>query len=433
MSILHQVLEAKIPEWREQTKSLVSEHADASISGVTVKQAFGGMRGVEALICDTSDVDPQEGVSIRGHPIRDLAEESCETVLFLLMTGQRPNGDQVARLRNDLDKRSDVPDYVWDVLRDLPSEMHPMSMISTALMACERESEFARQYDEGLPKDRHWEAILEDVLCILGRMPMLAAGTYRAKFGGTLPVELSPEANFDYAENLAGAIDPPNDDGTFGEALRLYLVMHCDHEGGNVSANTTTTVASALSNPYLALAAGLNGLAGPLHGRANQQCLRFVHELIEEFHAVPNDDELRAFVEGRLEQGRVIPGFGHAVLRATDPRFTALHEFGKTHCENHLPFQVVDRLYHVVPEVLKQQGKAKNPYPNVDAVSGSIMDSYGIREMSFYTVFFGVSRAMGLLSQVLMERAMMMPIRRPKSVTTDWIREHVGANADRSG
>jgi len=216
------------------------------------------------------------------------------------------------------------------------------------------------------------------------------------------------------------------DNKTFDELLRLYLVIHSDHEGGNVSAHTTHLVGSALSDPFLSFSAGLNGLAGPLHGLANQEVLRFIMQLQETFggKAVSNQEVEKA-VWDILKSGRVVPGFGHAVLRKTDPRYTAQQEFALKHLPNDPLFRVVKQLFEVVPGVLTEHGKTKNPWPNVDAHSGVLLQHYNLKEENYYTVLFGVSRALGVLAQLVWDRALGFPIERPKSVTTEWILKEV--------
>jgi citrate synthase len=204
-------------------------------------------------------------------------------------------------------------------------------------------------------------------------------------------------------------------------------MLHCDHESGNVSANTCHTVGSALSDAYYAVSAGLNGLAGPLHGLANQECLRFVLDVQWRFNGMPTEEQLTDMCWELLNSGKVIPGYGHAVLRVVDPRFTAFHNFGLQHCSDDIPFKLVDMLFRVAPKVLLEHGKAKNPWPNVDAASGALLYHYGITEFSYYTVLFSVSRAMGMLAQLILNRALGTPITRPKSVSTDWIRKTVQA------
>jgi citrate synthase len=288
----------------------------------------------------------------------------------------------------------------------------------------ERESEFRKQYTEGMTKTDYWKPALEDALTLLARLPGVAAGVYRIRFNkGDL---ISPRKDLDWGANYAHMLGIPDPTGEFANLMRLYLTLHSDHEGGNVSANTCHTVGSALSDPYYAVSAGLNGLAGPLHGLANQECLKFVLAIKDKYGGVPTDEQLKEFAWETLNSGQVIPGYGHAVLRVTDPRFAAFREFGNRACPDDDVFQIVDKMFQLIPDILKEHGKAKNPYPNVDAGSGSLLYHFGLTEFPYYTVLFGVSRAMGMLSQLVINRALGTAITRPKSVQTDWVIAQVG-------
>jgi len=215
-------------------------------------------------------------------------------------------------------------------------------------------------------------------------------------------------------------------DAAFTELVRLYLTLHSDHEGGNVSAHATHLVGSALSDPYLSFSAGMNGLAGPLHGLANQECLSWTVELYNKLGKKDVSNEvLEQAVWDTLNSGQVVPGFGHAVLRKTDPRYTAQREFALKHLPNDPLFKLVSQLYSVVPGVLEKHGKTKNPWPNVDAHSGCLLTHYGMTEENFYTVMFGVSRALGVLASLVWSRALGFPIERPKSVTSQWVSQNI--------
>jgi citrate synthase len=384
-------------------------------------------------VCDTSVVEPDKGLVVRGNPIGNLKDRLPEEIFYLLCTGELPDKEAMASLHKEFRDRAAVPSYIWDVLKALPSDTHPMAMFSTAILAMERESVFRKRYSEGMHKTDYWEPTLEDALRLIAVLPGIAAGIYRihTRKGEPLPHNLDLDWGADYAAML-GLPDPT---GEFRNLIRLYMTLHCDHEGGNVSAFTCHTVGSALSDPFYAVSAGMNGLAGPLHGLANQECLHFVLEIRNKYKGVPTDDQLRDFVLETLNSGRVIPGYGHAVLRVTDPRFTAFHEFGDRVCPNDEIFRIVDRLFHVTPEILKGTGKVKDPWPNVDAGSGSLLYLFGLTEFDYYTVLFGVSRALGMCSQLVLNRLLGTPITRPKSVSTDWVIKAataVGAQAAQS-
>jgi citrate synthase len=426
MSTLKEVFAAQVPALREEVKDINAQYGDKVVSEVTVGQAYGGMRGVIAMICDTSVVNSDTGLIIRGRPILDLTDKWPEEIFWLLLTGQEPSKDEAAGLRRQMLEHSAVPDYVWSVLEALPADSHPMTMLNTAVLALQHESEFSRRYHE-MAKTEYWEAAYDDALRLLGMLPAIAAGVYRLRYNKG--ARLVPDTQLDWAANFVHLLGLDNQSEECRNMMRLYLTLHCDHEGGNVSALTCHTVGSALSDPYLAVCAGLNGLAGPLHGLANQECLAFVLQLHERFGGVPTHDQVREVCWELLNSGQVIPGYGHAVLRAEDPRFTAFYAFGKRYCGDGAIFKTVQALYETAPEVLKEQGKAKNPWPNVDAGSGALLYHYGLTETGYYTVLFSVSRAMGLLSQLIINRALGTPITRPKSVSTAWIKQQVGASA----
>merc|ERR1712093_888177 len=201
---------------------------------------------------------------------------------------------------------------------------------------------------------------------------------------------------------------------TFKDLIRLYMVIHSDHEGGNVSAHATHLVGTALSDPYLSFSAGMNGLAGPLHGLANQEVLKFLVDLQEELKGEElSNENFAAHCKSILDSGRVIPGYGHAVLRKTDPRYPAQREFALKHLPDDKLFKLVSQLYEVVPDVLLAAGKAKNPWPNVDAHSGCLLQHYNLKEENYYTVMFGVSRALGVLAQLVWDRALVSPSSAP--------------------
>ncbi len=423
MSKLQERLAQQIPGIRDTVKALQKEQGAKVISQVTVEQAYGGMRGVKSLVCDTSEVPPDKGLIIRGIPVAQLTEKLPEEVLWLLLTGELPKKDELDDLQAELRKRAKVPEYVWAVMKAMPPDSHPMVMFNTAILVMEKESVFRQRYDAGMKKDEYWIPSLEDTLNIIARLPAVAAGIYRMRFnkGDRIPSNPSLDWGADYVHML-GIPDPK---GEFAKLMKLYLVLHSDHESGNVSAMTTATVNSALSDLYYSLSAGLNGLAGPLHGLANQECLAWVLEVNKKFGGSPTHDVLKKFAEETLSSGRVIPGYGHAVLRITDPRFDAFLAFGKKYCAGDPVFDTVAKVFEVVPDILKQIQKIKDPWPNVDAGSGALLYRYGLTEFPYYTVLFSVSRALGVCSQAVIARGMGLAITRPKSVTTKWIQAEV--------
>jgi citrate synthase len=419
---LKETFAAQIPRLRKERVEVLKKHGQHVISQCTIAQAIGGMRGVKGMVCDTSVVEPDKGLYVRGKSILKLKDKLPEEIFWNLLTGKFPTKDELALLQKELRSYGKVPEYVWRVLKAMPKSSHPMAMLDTAILTMENESAFRREYSKGIPKTEYWLPTLEDAMRIMGTIHTIAAGVYRIKyFKGKLIKPGRKDMGAEYARMLGLA--PAK--GQTAELMRLYLTLHCDHEGGNVSANTCHTVGSALSDPFYAVSAGLNGLAGPLHGLANQECLNWVLETMEKFGGTPSEKEIEDYAWETLNAHKVIPGYGHAVLRVTDPRFTAFNQFGKKYLKDDPVFLTVDRVFKIVPKVLKKHGKAANPWPNVDAGSGALLYHYGLTQFEYYTVLFSVSRAMGMLTQQVLNRALGTPITRPKSVSTKWLKAQV--------
>ncbi|NOR54050.1 MAG: citrate (Si)-synthase, eukaryotic [Candidatus Aminicenantes bacterium] len=431
MASLKEKFSSKIGPMREKVGSILKEHGDKSISDVTISQAYGGMRGVKCMVTETSALDPYEGIRFRGFNIPELREKLPkapggeeplpEGIFYLLLTGELPTDDDVKAITEEWRNRSALPDYLIDILNAIPKDTHPMTQFSQGILALQKESIFAQKYREGMSKMEYWDPMFDDAMNLLAKLPAIASYIYRKSYKNNEHIPADP--NLDWGGNFAHMVGIEEED--FKELMRLYLVIHSDHEGGNVSAHTTHLVGSTLSDAYYALSAGMNGLAGPLHGLANQEVLRWIMEVKEDLGGVPTKDQLVKYLWDTLNSGKVVPGYGHAVLRQTDPRYMAQREFALKHLPDNEIFKVVSAIYEVAPDILKEHGKAKNPWPNVDAHSGCLLLHYGVTEYDFYTVFFGASRAIGVLASLIWDRAIGLAIERPKSITTDWIEEQV--------
>lgn len=406
---------------------LKKEHGDKVIANVTVGQVMTGMKGVPSLITETSKLDPNEGIRFRGYTIPELrqklprltpeGEPLPEGLFYLLLIGEIPEEEDVMNLSKDWSTRSHVPQHVFDVIDALPKNSRPMTQFSSAILSMATESVFQKAYRSGVNKKYYWDFIYDDVMNLIAKLPRIAAYIYRRNFFNGKHIE--PDPRLDWAGNLAHMMG--HDSEEVKRLLRLYMVIHSDHEGGNVSAHTTHLVGSALSNPYYSFTAGMLGLAGPLHGYANQDVIHWIFELMDELDTQePTKEQLADYVKKTLSNGRVVPGYGHAVLRQTDPRFTAQKEFADKYIKNDPLINTVNNLYDVVPPILGSIGKIQNPWPNVDAYSGSLLYHYGIKEYTFYTVLFGVSRALGVLASLVMDRLYGLPIERPSSYELKW-------------
>ncbi len=430
MGIIKDRFKEKADKTAIEIKALLKEHGEKKIGEVTLSQAYQGMRGITGLVTETSLLDAQEGIRFRGYTIPELREKLTkapagseplpEGLFYLMLVGDLPTDEDVHHISSVWQRRSHVPNHVFATIEALPVSTHPMTQFVVAIMALQTESQFSKLYAKGMNKKDYWEAVFDDSMDLIARLPRIAAYIYRRKYKNGEHIQ--PNGLLDWAGNFAHMMGYENEE--FKELMRLYMVIHADHEGGNVSAHTTHLVGSALSDPYLSFAAGMNGLAGPLHGLANQEVIKWIFELREQIGSdSPSKEQIEEYVRKTLSEGKVVPGYGHAVLRKTDPRFTAQMEFGKKHMPDDPLVQTVWTIYDAVPPILSSIAKIKNPWPNVDAHSGALLVHYGMVEYEFYTVLFGVSRALGVLASLCWDRALGFPLERPKSVTTELVKD----------
>lgn len=433
-SELKQVFSQKIAPFQEEVKAFRKSHGNTKVGEITVDMMYGGMRGMKGLVTETSVLDADEGIRFRGYTIPECQEllpkavggeePLPEGLFWLLLTGEIPTEAQVRGLSAEWAQRAALPSHVVTMLNNFPANVHPMTQFVAAIAALNSESKFAKAYSEGVHKSKYWEATYEDSMDLIAKLPVVAATIYNNLYrDGKTPCPIDP--SLDWSNNYTEMIGYK--DQMFTELMRLYLTIHSDHEGGNVSAHATHLVGSALSDPYLSFSAGMCGLAGPLHGLANQEVLVFLNSVVKDIGLDSTDDQLKDYVWSLLKSGRVVPGYGHAVLRKTDPRYTCQREFALKHLPDDKMFNLVSQLYQVVPGILTETGKVKNPWPNVDAHSGVLLQYYGMKEMNYYTVLFGVSRALGVTSSLIWDRALGLPLERPKSMSTAGLKKLVKA------
>ncbi len=426
MDRLKKLFQEKFTEQRDIIKEYLKVSGNKKLDEVTVAQAFGGMRGIKCMIWETSALDADEGIRFRGLSIPELKEQLPrakggreplpEGLFWLMLTGEVPSVEDVNWLSKEWNDRSEVPSYVFDILEKTPLNTHPMTQFTIAINAMQNESIFASRYAEGFSKNEYWDATYEDTMNLVARLPKIAAYIFRRQYFDGNHIEA--DNSLDWAANFAHMLGINHPD--FKSLMRLYLTIHADHEGGNASAHTTHLVGSTLSDAYLSLAAGINALAGPLHGLANQEVIKWIFTMLEEIGTEsPSADQIADYVHKTLNAGQVVPGYGHAVLRKPDPRFTAQKEFAESYIKDSNVVDVVWKIFDVVPPILESLGKVKNPWPNVDAHSGALLTYYGMNQYDFYTVLFGVSRALGVLAALCWSRALGLPLERPKSLTSE--------------
>lgn len=435
-SELKKKLKELIPEKQKLLNDFKNNHGNKIIDYITVNQTIGGMRNIKSMLWNTSLLDPEKGITFHNRTINELREKlpkyyikncnepSSEALLWYLMTGTIPSQVQVNNLHKELYDRSGLPEYIKNSILQFPKNMHPMTKFSSSILLLQNESIFAKKYKEGITKNDYWDYTYEDIMNLIAKLPEITSLIYNSTYKFGEYKKYNPE--LDYAANFCNMIGFNNFD--FYDLIRLYILIHSDHEGGNASAHTCRLVGSTLSDPYLSLSASMNALAGPLHGLANQEVLKWLLNLQNKLkyeNKEVNEETIREFAWKTLNNGQVIPGYGHAVLRNTDPRYTCQREFALKKLPDNELFKLIDIIYKVVPDVLLKHGKTKNPYPNVDSHSGVLLNHYGLIEYEYYTVLFGLGRSFGVLSELFWDRALNLPLERPKSVTIDWLIKNI--------
>ncbi len=416
----------------KEIKELLNEHGKKKVDDVVLDQVYGGMRDITCMIWEPSLLDAEEGIRFRGYSIPELREKLPrapkgkeplpEGLFWLMLVGEIPTKEQVKWLTENWVRRANVPEHVFRTIDALPLDTHPMTQLSVGIMAMQSTSVFAQRYTSGMNKTEYWDATYEDTMYLIARLPRVAAYIYRRVYRGG--DQTLPDISLDWGGNFAHMLGFENDG--FKEYMRLFLTIHADHEGGNASAHTTHLVGSTLSDPYLSLSAAVNALAGPLHGLANQEVVRWIQKMVDTLGtSKPTREQIGEYVKSTLTSGRVIPGYGHAVLRKPDPRFMAQRQFAEDNVHDSDLVKIVWKIFDVVPPILTSLGKVKNPWPNVDAHSGALLMHYGLKEHNYYTVLFAVSRALGVLAAQCWARALHLPLERPKSVTTAWVRSYL--------
>jgi len=370
---------------------------------ITKENLETGLRGIPVGYCTTSTVHPEKGLFYADRPIDEIAEWEPERVIFLLFYGFDGNQTELEAFKQDLKSRARISDEVYHHIHNLPRKGHPMALYSAAILIL--------GMFEGIDDYK------EDCLNLIAKIPEVTAAVicHHAGWGNNNPRH--PELG--YMENFSQMLKLPAARAEFPNILKLFNILHYDHGGGNLSTFVGKAVASGLEDMYGSIAAAMNALAGPRHGRANQECLQFVLEVLETLGENATEEDVEKLLYEKLEKKELIYGFGHAVLRVEDPRATVLYAFA----QKYFPFDPLVKMTLMIrkmgSKVLKQNPKVTDPYPNVDAISGTLLTAAGFPYADYYTVLFGLSRVVGISIQIVYERLYARegrgtPIVRPK-------------------
>lgn len=386
----------------------MQENAKPDVLMTLTKESLeSGLRGVPVGYCTTSSVLADKGLFYVGEAVEAISDRDPEDVIHLLFHKRWPSPAEKASFAALLKERSAVDPAVFASLKALPKSGHPMKWFMHALNV------LGMVYG---CRDYRREAF-----DLVAKIPVVTAAIFRIREGWGEPI--APRADLGYMENFVHMLGIPGQDAAARERLvklmRVFDVVHFDHGGGNLSTFVGKAVASGKADMYESMLGAMAGLAGPLHGRANQECLEFIQECVGKVSAGFNAEDVRKMLQAKLDNKEVIYGFGHAVLRVEDPRARVLRKVGEEICPNDINFRMVKLLAEVGPAVLKQNPKISDPHPNVDSASGSLLMAAGLTNPDYYTVLFGLSRVVGIAAQIVYERCEARsgkgtPIIRPK-------------------
>jgi citrate synthase len=348
-----------------------------------------GMRGYPVGYCTTSNVDEKIGLKYVNHPVSEMINQDPIEVIYLLYYKKFGSVDEVKNFKKLLNQRATLSNETIDAILKLPKKGKPMELFSIALQIL---GIFEKQDD-----------YREDCLNIIAKLPIITALIINHHAGWSTNFKNDP--NKGYMENFTDMLNiPDKDDVLLKEILKIFNLLHYDHGGGNLSVFVGKAVASSLSDMYSSLSAAMNALSGSRHGRANQDCLKFVQDIKNKIGNNPSFEDLKALIIDKIKKHELIYGFGHAVLKVEDPRATIFYEFAKTHFSNDSLACLALMLRDVVPEILKQNTKINDPYPNIDAISGIVLSASGFKYSEYYTILFGLARCVGIAIQIVYER-----------------------------
>lgn len=355
---------------------------------ITEDQLETGMRGYPVGYCTTSSVDPVEGLAYAGKPIAECATKTPEEVIFLLFFGREGLTQEVETFAQELRAREPAPKALIKAIQSLPRQSAPMTLFGISLLLAQNFS--------GTGDYR------EDALRIVAQIPEITATVINHHAGWP---QKPSRPDLGYMENFTQMLGMPNaDQKHLSEVFRLFNILHYDHDGGNLSTFVGKAVASGLGSLYGSLAASMAALAGPRHGGANQDCLYFVQEVLKETSENATSEQVEALIRARLAQNKLVFGFGHAVLRVEDPRATICYETAANLFPGNSLVRMALLLRTAGTKVLKENPKISNPYPNVDAISGTLLSAAGFNYPEYFTVLFAMARVVGISEQIIYER-----------------------------
>ena len=335
-----------------------------------------GLANTIAAETQASFIDGAKGVlEYVGYDIDSLARNSTfEETVFLLWNRRLPNAAELATLAAELRAEYDLPEAVWQMIRETPRTAHPMHMLRTLVSSL---GMFDREADDNSP-EANWRKSVR----LLAKTPTIVANFDRHRKGKPL---VRPDATMDMATNFLNMLNGARPTVAVAKALDVCLILHADH-GLNASTFAARVTISTLSDMYSAITTAIGTLKGPLHGGANEEVMHMLNE-------IGTMDNVEPYIKERLARKDRIMGFGHRVYKAYDPRAGYLKTFAKqiaTDTGNQGLYEMSTK----IEDIMKTEVAAKGIYPNVDFFSATTYHSIGI-DLDIFTCMFAVSRISG--------------------------------------
>ncbi|NEQ70632.1 MAG: citrate synthase [Symploca sp. SIO2D2] len=338
-----------------------------------------GLENIPAAQSSISYVEGKEGtLEYRGIPIEELASKSnfIETA-YLLIWGELPRKEELEAFEHEIRFHRRIKYRIRDMMKCFPETGHPMDALQTSAAAL------------GLFYSRRAldnpQYIREAVVRLLAKIPTMVAAFKLMRRGHD---SVQPRDDLPYSANFLYMLNEREPDPLAAQIFDVCLTLHAEHTI-NASTFSAMVTASTLTDPYAVIASAVGTLAGPLHGGANEEVLA----MLEEIGSVEN---VRPYLEERLQRKEKIMGFGHRVYKVKDPRAKILQQLAEQLFEQSggdKYYEIAVELEQAVEEKLGQRGI----YANVDFYSGLVYQKLGI-PTDLFTPVFAIARVAGWLA-----------------------------------
>jgi len=339
-----------------------------------------GLEGIPAAESAISYIDGDKGIlEYRGIPIETLAAKSdFVEVAYLLIFGKLPNVEEYEKFKSDITHHTRLKLKILRMMEWLPENGHPMHYLQAVTSAMGMYYPARNTLD---PEVRYWSAVR-----LIAKLPTIVAASHRLKHGDA---PIKPRNDLSFAANFYYMLFEREPLPLVERILDTMLTLHADHTM-NASTFSARVVGSTLADPYTIVSSAIGTLSGPLHGGANEEVVRMLAE-------IGTIENVRPFIEGRLERKEKIMGIGHRVYKTKDPRGEVLKGFIAELIEHKDIDSGVFEICREIESVVAEKLAGKQLYPNVDFYSGIVFNGISI-PTELFTPIFALGRVAGWLA-----------------------------------